>query len=450
MQEFLKSKYQIHIVIPPLRNLIDTKINLKIPPSSLALPPGLNRYRALLQHIDQLFAKDMMQLADTRAFMDSFTQVINTDIDLMEKNEAIRMNSFRIKEKLVYRTEDIRKKKALLIQRSDQLHDKEDILTFIAVDFKNYITSIKIVTEEYEAVKKVEVNTPLRIDSIYDYEASSYEDYKDHYEPLLEVLVRLRSNIKKLFNEVENCHRVDLPLKCVNLLVNCKNLLLSLEEFLMTDHCSFNRLVFHVVSQQDENMKLISSFYRHELEFVKNMLYNSYKSVYLGHIFHTQFNLLSSKVQREEESLCSTILSMEKDLGAEGEKGGERGYRKKLEEHKRRLKESRGMMRSIKKLICFKQSIYLMSYLEEKICKKLNILLSLKEKLLSIEIMLNDANKYVRDVLDLADEARLLPLQDTQISSAIETIGRDPTLSDRIKEVSPKGDLGSNTAEDQK
>lgn len=64
--------------------------------------------------------------------------------------------------------------------------------------------------------------------------------------------------------------------------------------------------------------------------------------------------------------------------------------------------------------------------------------------------MLNDANKYVRDVLDLADEARLLPLQDTQISSAIETIGRDPTLSDRIKEVSPKGDLGSNTAEDQK
>ena len=71
--------------------------------------------------------------------------------------------------------------------------------------------------------------------------------------------------MRNLYAEVENCHRVDLPLKSVNLLANCKNLLLSLEEFLMTDDCSFNRLIFHVVSQQSENMKIISSFYRYEL-----------------------------------------------------------------------------------------------------------------------------------------------------------------------------------------
>ena len=33
VQEFLRSQYQLHLSIPPLKNLIDTKINLKMPPS---------------------------------------------------------------------------------------------------------------------------------------------------------------------------------------------------------------------------------------------------------------------------------------------------------------------------------------------------------------------------------------------------------------------------------
>ena len=99
------------------------------------------------------------------------------------------------------------------------------------------------------------------------------------------MLVRLRSNIRNLYADVENCHKVDLPLKSVNLLANCKNLLGSLEEFLMTDHCSFNRLIFHLVFQQDQNMKMISSFYRFELTFVRNIVFNVYKSIYLGNLF---------------------------------------------------------------------------------------------------------------------------------------------------------------------
>ena len=46
VQELLRSKYNIHVSIPPLCNLIDTKINLKMPAS--ALPSEQNRYRALI------------------------------------------------------------------------------------------------------------------------------------------------------------------------------------------------------------------------------------------------------------------------------------------------------------------------------------------------------------------------------------------------------------------
>ena len=70
------------------------------------------------------------------------------------------------------------------------------------------------------------MHTPLKIDHIYEYEYSSEEDYQDHYEPLLEVLVRLRANMLNLHQSVKNCDRIDLPLKSVNLLANCKNLLM--------------------------------------------------------------------------------------------------------------------------------------------------------------------------------------------------------------------------------
>ena len=130
---------------------------------------NLNRYRWLIQKIEQLFESNSLTLTHMRSFMDLFNNIINTDIEIMEKNETIRMNAYRIKEKFLYRTEDIRKKKEQLMYACEGLHDKEDILNFIALDFKNYLTSIKLINEEYESVKKVEVNTPIKIDSIYSF-----------------------------------------------------------------------------------------------------------------------------------------------------------------------------------------------------------------------------------------------------------------------------------------
>lgn len=114
------------------------------------------------------------------------------------------------------------------MEKCQKLQDHDEILNFIATDMKQYLTNMKLISGEYEGVGKVEVLTPIRIDHIYQFESSSDEDYQDHYEPLLEVLVRLRANMNNLEQDVKNSNRIDMPLKSVNLLANCKNLLLQL------------------------------------------------------------------------------------------------------------------------------------------------------------------------------------------------------------------------------
>ena len=47
-----------------------------------------------------------------------------------------------------------------------------------------------------------------------------------HYESLLEVMRRLKSNMIRLYKELGGCEYYELPLKSVNFLANCKNLLL--------------------------------------------------------------------------------------------------------------------------------------------------------------------------------------------------------------------------------
>ena len=44
-----------------------------------------------------MFATNALGVAENKAFMELFSQVINTDIEIMEKNEAIRLHSFRMK-----------------------------------------------------------------------------------------------------------------------------------------------------------------------------------------------------------------------------------------------------------------------------------------------------------------------------------------------------------------
>jgi hypothetical protein len=99
-----------------------------------------------------------------------------------------------------------------------------------------------------------------------------------------------------LFDEVRSSSKVDMPLKSVNLLANCKNLLLELDPHLITGKCAFNKLIFHVVTAQTQNMRLISSFYKYHLDFVKSLIYNVFKCVFLGHIFQDYYNKIYEKI----------------------------------------------------------------------------------------------------------------------------------------------------------
>lgn len=50
---------------------------------------------------------------------------------------------------------------------SESLHDKEDILSFIGIDLKNYLSVMRLVSDDYNTVLKVKVLTPVNIDNIY-------------------------------------------------------------------------------------------------------------------------------------------------------------------------------------------------------------------------------------------------------------------------------------------
>ncbi len=60
----------------------------------------------------------------------------------------------------------------------------------------------------------------------------------------------MRANMANLEQAVKNADRIEVPIKSVNLLATCKNLLTELEPFLISNKCSYNRLIFHVVTQQ--------------------------------------------------------------------------------------------------------------------------------------------------------------------------------------------------------
>ena len=107
-------------------------------------------------------------------------------------------------------------------------------------------------------------------------------------------------------------------------------------------------------------------------------------------------------------------------------------------------------MRTIKKIITFKQTIFLKHYLNEKICKKLGILLQLKEKLIQLEILVNDSHKYIKDINSLVLEVKELEPNMAQIESNIKAIEKDPTLTDRMNELDEQGKIGNNTTEELK
>lgn len=96
---------------------------------------------------------------------------------------------------------------------------------------------------------------------------------------------RLRSNMFKLYQELNRCEYYELPLKSVNFLANCKNLLLELEPFLIKPDCVFNRLIFHVTRGQKENNRLISNVFQSNIAFTNDIVSDIFKAFFLGHIF---------------------------------------------------------------------------------------------------------------------------------------------------------------------
>lgn len=87
---------------------------------------------------------------------------------------------------------------------------------------------MKVVSDHYDGINSAQVYTSININSIYSEKIAQEDDYLQHFQPLLEVMQRLKSNMVKLYQELNRCEYFELPLKSVNFLANCKNLLTEL------------------------------------------------------------------------------------------------------------------------------------------------------------------------------------------------------------------------------
>ena len=138
-------------------------------------------------------------------------------------------------------------------------------------------------------MNSAQVFTSINIDKLYSERLAQEDDYVQHFQPLLEVMQRLKANMLKLYQDLNRCEYYELPLKSVNFLANCKNLMLELEPFLMRGDCVFNRLIFHVTRGQKENNRLISNAFQANIAFTNHIVADIFKSYFLGHIFKDHY-----------------------------------------------------------------------------------------------------------------------------------------------------------------
>ena len=75
----------------------------------------------------------------------------------------------------------------------------------------------------------------------------------------------------------------------------------------------------------------------------------------------------------------------------------------------------------------------MLRYSKEKICKKLNLLLAHKDKLLSLETLLNDSFKYLEHLKKLSNEIQNLPVLEEQVNKDIESIKINKNLDDHLR-----------------
>ena len=74
-------------------------------------------------------------------------------------------------------------------------------------------------------------------------------------------------------------------------------------------------------------------------------------------------------------------------------------------------------------------------YLDEKICKKVNLLLSQKDELVDIEILIDNCNKYFADFNALKQMNERFPQTEKEVLKDVEQFDTKPSLNEKINEL---------------
>jgi hypothetical protein len=172
---------------------------------------------------------------------------------------------------------------------------------------------------------------------------------------------RLKTNMVKLYQELNRCEYFELPLKSVNFLANCKNLLTELEPFLIKPDCVFNRLIFNVTKGQKENNRLISNVFQSNIAFTNDIVSDVFKSFFLGHIFKDYYISITERLEKEKKELIAIFDGKNTNLDS---------FSSHIYKSEKRLSEVAVQIDSLRKIIGIGKDKIMREYLGRKECKK--------------------------------------------------------------------------------
>ena len=306
---------------------------------------------------------------------------------MLQNNEEIRRSFTRIRDQITYRIEELTVEQKRMEEECKQIADKEDILIFLEGSFKAYLANVKVVSDHYDGINSAQVYTSINIDAIYSEKLAQEEDYMQHYQPLLEVMQRLKANMVKLYQELNRCEYYELPLKSVNFLANCKNLLLELEPFLIRPDCVFNRLIFHVTRGQKENNRLISNVFQANIAFTNDIVSDIFKSFFLGHIFKDYYLDLRDKIAGERLELIAYF---------ENRLTNADNFNSFTHKVEKRLLEVGAQVGALKRIIGVGKDKIMRQYLGRKECKKGKLLVELEEKAGRVKALAKTMQQFLK------------------------------------------------------
>jgi Asp-tRNA(Asn)/Glu-tRNA(Gln) amidotransferase C subunit len=388
--EYLRTNYSIRLDIPQHRSHYSDTISLRLFRSPLADRPGEqrlndNRYLLLVKESEELLKRNIVNTDRIKEFGENFFEIVTQDILVLQGNEDIRKGFARIRDQISYRVEELGAEQRAIEEECGGISDKEEILTFLEGGFRSYLGQVRQVSEQYESVNNVQVLTSITIDELYSERLGSEEDYVQHYQPLLEVMQRLKSNMVKLYQELNRCEYYELPLRSVNFLANCKNLLLELEPFLIRADCVFNRLIFHVVRGQKENNRLIGRVFHANSAFANDVICDIFKAFFLAHIFKDHFRAHKARLEQEKELLVRTF---------EHPNANNDNFYAQVIKTEKAVADVRAELEQLRNVIGMGKDKIMREYLGRKECKKLALVATL-------EVGCTETAKFARNMLSV-------------------------------------------------